>query len=107
MRLIHIQEAISGLLGYVEKVEYEAFDQDPMRLDACLRKLEVIGEAANHLSESLQTAHSHIAWGKVVGLRNLLIHQYFRVDSEIIWNIIQHDILLFQQQIEHLIKTLP
>lgn len=59
-----------------------------MMFNATLRQLEVIGEAANRISETLQIANPQIPWARLIGLRNVVIHEYFGIDDLMIWNII-------------------
>ena len=61
-----------------------------MMFNATLRQLEVIGEASNRLSEELLSDNSSIPWARIIGLRNLLIHEYFGVDDFTIWNVIKN-----------------
>jgi uncharacterized protein with HEPN domain len=57
----------------------------PQLQDSVIRGLEIIGEAANNISTELQTAHTEIPWHKIVGMRNILIHEYFGVDLGLTW----------------------
>lgn len=56
------------------------------------RQLEIIGEAANHLSDNIKSTHSEIEWCKVVALRNFVAHEYFGIDLELVWDIVVHKI---------------
>ena len=60
-----------------------------MMFNAALRQLEIIGEASNRLSEDLLNANPSIPWAKIIGLRNLVIHEYFGIDDLTIWNVIK------------------
>lgn len=90
---------IEDMLESIEKIERYAaghaaasFIADELVTDAVVRNLEIIGEAASRLPEDFTSIDHGIEWGKIVGLRNRIIHEYFGVDLEIVWQIIQHDL---------------
>ncbi|MCB0218873.1 MAG: DUF86 domain-containing protein [Chrysiogenetes bacterium] len=83
-----ILEAITRIESYVEDVDQRGFAADQMRVDAVIRNLEVIGEAAKHLRESERALAPDIPWRKIAGLRNILAHEYFGVDLDIVWDVI-------------------
>ena len=69
--------------------DLETFVNNSMMFNAALRQLEIIGEASNRLSEDLLNANPSIPWAKIIGLRNLVIHEYFGIDDLTIWNVIK------------------
>ena len=75
------------------------FRKDRMRIDAVVRNFEVIGEAVKNLSEELKTQFPSTDWKAVAGFRDTLIHGYFGVDMEILWDIIVHKIPVLQEEI--------
>jgi uncharacterized protein with HEPN domain len=75
-----------------EGLDENAFCHDRLRRAATLRNLEIIGEASRRLSEGIKSAHPHVPWVDMLGLRNLLIHAYDRVDLKEIWIITQVDV---------------
>ena len=81
--ILHIREYTSGM-------NYQEFSSDRKTIDAVLRNLEVIGEAAKNIPIDIQSENQGIEWKKITGLRNILIHQYFGVNTMIIWDIIQN-----------------
>lgn len=92
IRIKHIMDAISEIESYIKNADFNKFSSDSMMFNATLRQLEVIGEAANKLSEDYLLATSHIPWARIIGLRNLIIHEYFGVDDITIWNIVKINI---------------
>jgi len=92
-----ILEAISKIERYVQSHNAETFNSDDKTVDAVARNLEIIGEAAKRMPEEFKSSHCEIEWAKIVGLRNRIIHAYFGLDNEIIWNILQHDIPAFRK----------
>ncbi len=77
--------AIAKVERYIAGLTYEAFAAEDMILDAVVRNLEIIGEAARHLPQELRERYDDVDWRRVEGLRNIVIHAYFDVDPEIIW----------------------
>ena len=75
-----------------------------MRLDACIRQLGIIGEAANRVSEELKQTSSQVPWRQIIGLRNVLIHEYFGVDDKSIWDIITVNLPVLKGNLEHLLS---
>ena len=68
----------------------ESFAQDTMRIDAVVRNLEIIGEAAKMIPESIRVEYPNIEWRKIAGLRDILAHHYFEVDLDIVWDLVQN-----------------
>jgi uncharacterized protein with HEPN domain len=74
--------------GFAEGVTFDRFEQDAMLHSAVIRKLEVMGEAAKHVSEPYKALHPEIAWKQIAGMRDVLIHAYHEVDLEEVWRIL-------------------
>jgi uncharacterized protein with HEPN domain len=85
-----IREAIVKVRTYTAGLTRESFAQDDMRIDAVIRNLEIIGEAAKMVPESIRTRFPLVEWKKIAGLRDILAHHYFDVDLDIIWDILQN-----------------
>ena len=77
---------------YVGELSYEDFTKNSLVFDAVIRNLEVIGEASKSIPEERVSNYPDISWRSMIGLRNILIHEYFGVDSEIVWEIIKSDL---------------
>lgn len=80
------------VLGYTFDVDKQAFVSSSMMHDAVIRNLELIGEAATHVPESVQSANPKIPWRLMIATRNRLIHAYLGIDEDIIWSIVRDDI---------------
>ncbi len=80
------------ILEFVKGLDYETFVNDEKTLSAVIRKLVVIGEAVKNLPDSIKHKYSSIPWRDISGTRDHLIHGYFGLDFEIVWNTIQSDI---------------
>ncbi|OFX10692.1 MAG: hypothetical protein A2516_03020 [Alphaproteobacteria bacterium RIFOXYD12_FULL_60_8] len=92
IRRSDIIEACERAMGYVKDVDFTAFQADAMRQDAVVRCIEIIGEAARHMPEDARALFPDVSWEDVVGMRNLLAHEYFGVDLTIVWTTVQEDL---------------
>lgn len=106
VRLEHINSSIEELETFTKNVSIEDFTNTPMIKWASIKELEIIGEATNHISQETQNLAPTIPWKKIIGMRNVLVHQYFGVDIEITWEIIQSDIPKLKKEIIKLLKKL-
>ncbi|NVM04804.1 MAG: DUF86 domain-containing protein [Candidatus Helarchaeota archaeon] len=105
-RLHHILDAISEIEKYTKLKSLDNFIDDTMLQSACIRQLEIIGESANNISDDLKSTSEDIEWGEIIGLRHILIHDYFGVDLNIVWDIIQKDILILKIRILSLLDKI-
>ena len=78
--------------AYVEGLDQRAFTADQRTYDATLRNVELLGEAATHVPQSVREAHPEIAWRQIIGTRNRVAHGYLGIDDDVIWDIIRTDI---------------
>jgi uncharacterized protein with HEPN domain len=90
--LEHIREAIKSIEEFVGQISFSDFDQDDEKQSAVIRKLEIIGEASRNLSEEFKQQHSEINWPNIISMRNRLIHVYFQVDIDLVWDTITKSI---------------
>ena len=91
-RLLHILEAINYIESFCDgKAKNHLYD-DAMFRFAIERQLEIIGEAANHLSEKIKLDNPEAEWRKVTAFRNFIVHEYFGVDLELVWDIIANKV---------------
>jgi len=79
-----IAEAIDSIETYTANLSFEKFKADKLIQDAVVRNLEIIGEAANHIPKKIINTVPEVEWKKITGLRNLLIHEYFGIDIDIV-----------------------
>ena len=82
-------EFCERVLNYTEGHDQAAFVSDSLRYDATIRNLELIGEAATHVPQSVRDRFPDVPWRAIVGLRNRLIHGYGGIDNDIIWTLVQ------------------
>lgn len=102
-RLLDILLACREARQFVADVSREEFQTDTVLQRALCMSLEIIGEAARTVSDECKAAHPEIPWRDIVGLRHRIVHEYFRLDLDIIWQIVQRDISPLIRQIEPLI----
>ena len=91
-RLNHIVDAISEVENYLLHADFDTFINHSMMRFACIKQLEIIGEASNHISIEVKTQFSDIEWNQLKGMRNIFVHEYFGVDTRLVWEILKNDI---------------
>jgi uncharacterized protein with HEPN domain len=102
-----ILAASERIQSYTHELTLKDFAADPKTFDAVVRNLEVIGEAVKNLPEDVRARCPQVAWKKIIGLRDVLIHQYFGIDSEILWDIVENKIPSLQAAVRELFKDPP
>lgn len=105
-RLLHITEAIHYIETFIEGKVKDDLYNDPMLRFAIERQLEIIGEAANHLSDELKLTNPEIEWRKVIAFRNFIVHEYFGIDLELVWDIVANKIPPLKMVVERMSATL-
>lgn len=99
-----IVESCDKIFLYTQNLSLEEFKNNSMVVDAVIRNFEIIGEAANQLTEAFKNSHSEIEWYRLSGMRNRIIHGYFGVDLEIVWSTIENDLEILKNKITGLIS---
>lgn len=90
----------------MQNTDYANFQNDSKTIDAVVRNVEVIGEAANNLTREFRLNTPQVEWRKIIATRNRIIHGYATVDLEIIWNITQNDLGKLKTEIEKILENL-
>ncbi len=106
IRLQHIIEAIEEIQQYLISADFTAFLENSMMRFACIKQMEIIGEASNNLSTELTSKFSDVSWAQIVGMRNVFAHEYFGIDSHLVWEIIKKDIPELKKKIENILKSI-
>ena len=105
-RLEHIIEAIDRIFRFTEKMTFEAFMENEMAQFAIIKNFEIIGEAAYQIGNELKTSNPEIEWRKITAFRHLLVHDYYKINMEIVWNAKQNKLENLKMQIEDILDGL-
>jgi uncharacterized protein with HEPN domain len=92
LRLTDILEAIDKMEHYTDGMDAESFAADPKTVDAVIRNLTIMGEAARMIPVELEAKYPEVPWEKMRGIRNVVVHEYFGVDMEIIWQTVRENL---------------
>ena len=101
-----ILRAINKINKYTENISFEEFRNNELIQDGVVRNLEIIGEATKNIPESIKKDNPDIEWRKIAGLRDILIHVYFGIDTEIIWDIVKNKVPELKEKIEYILAKL-
>ena len=100
--LTDLRDAIDKILGYTSSGKEDIF-ADSRTQDAVLRNIEVIGEAVRGITDDTRTAHPEIPWREMAGMRDRIIHDYFRVDVDVVWDVVSQDLPPLREKIAALL----
>lgn len=102
-----ILEAIELLQRYTEGLSYEDFEGNVEKQDSVIRRLEIIGEAVKDIPGELRAAYPDTPWSDIAGARDILIHEYFRVDLELAWEMVKDDLPPLAEEVRRMLEELP
>lgn len=105
VRIQHMLDAIEESFVFVEAKSREDLNNDRMLVLSLIKEIEIIGEAASKISTEIKIKYSDIPWIDIVGMRNKLIHGYFEVNLDILWNTIKEDLVELHKQLQVIIKN--
>ena len=99
-----ILKAAKKIEKYVAEFTLAKLRKNALVVDGVVRNLEIIGEAAKHIPASVKTKYPEVEWKKIAGLRDILAHEYFGVDLEVLWDIIQNKLPALKQQVCRILR---
>jgi len=103
MFLEDMLHSIDKIQRFTQGMSFQDFEQNELVFDAVIRNLEIIGEATRHIPDHFEQANPQIPWRQMSGFRNILIHEYFGVDEEIVWEVVSKELPRIRPEIEKLI----
>ena len=104
--IIDILEAIQRVEEFTDSLSMDDFIESKLHQDAVIRNLEIIGEAVKRLPGNLRNRYPDIEWKKIAGLRDILIHSYFGIDVEIVWDVVKNKLPEFKEQINLILSKI-
>jgi len=102
--LHHILDEVNYVINHTNELTEQSFLEDETLTRAVVRSLEIIGEATKKLPDDFKAAYSEVEWRKMAGTRDVLIHHYFGVDWELVWDIINNKLPELKTQIEFILE---
>lgn len=105
-RLEHILQAIERIKRYTLGKTFEDFIANDMMYYAVVKNIEILGEASNMLTEEFRLSHPQTPWKQVNGMRNYIVHEYFQVDNNVVWDVITNDLPILEYQIIEYLKEI-
>ncbi len=105
-RLQHVYDSILEIESYLINIDFEGFMKNSMMRFACIKHMEIIGEASNHISEETKSKFSKIEWSQIVGMRNVFVHEYFGVDPSLVWQIIKNDLPDLKNKVKEILVSI-
>ena len=104
--LRHVLESVVQIEQYTGDITQEEFLKSMQVQDAVIRRLMVIGEATKNLPPELREKYTAIPWGDIAGMRDVLIHEYFGTDTELVWRTVKSDLPTFKRHIQNILSEL-
>jgi uncharacterized protein with HEPN domain len=102
-----IVEAADLLAQYVAGLSFEEFEEDVEKQDAVARRLEIIGQAVKELPQDLREAYPSVEWRAIAGARDIVAHEYFRIDLALVWGMVTKDVPVLLDQVGGILRDLP
>lgn len=106
IRIQHIIDAIGEIETYLSNADISTFLENSMMRFACIKQMEIIGEASKHITDELKSKYPEIEWSQIIGMRNVFAHEYFGIDSSLVWEIIKRDLPVLKLKIEEIFNSL-
>jgi uncharacterized protein with HEPN domain len=105
-RLLHISDAVDSIIEFTRGISYDQYNEDFKLRLALIKLLEIIGEASAGITPEIQEQFSDVDWSILRNVRNVLVHEYFGIDYEVIWNTIKTNIPELKIKIDLILKQI-
>jgi uncharacterized protein with HEPN domain len=106
-RLAHILDAIAEIEDYTQNADINVFLANSMMRFACIKQVEIIGEAANQITSETKALFTDVEWKQMIGMRHVLVHEYFAIGFKLVWQVIINDLPALKTKVEAVLFTLP
>lgn len=106
-RLQHILEAIHEIQQYTSDTDLKHFLANSMMRFACVKQIEIIGEAANYITPETKELFTDLEWKQIIGMRHVLVHEYFGTDFNLIWQVIIDDLPVLKGKVLKIFELFP
>lgn len=100
-----IKTACEKILRYTRNMTFEQFTVDEKTFDAVVRNLEVIGEAIKNIPDEIRQKYPEVEWRKIAGLRDIVVHEYFGIDEEILWDIVERRVADLLERVRRILDA--
>jgi len=100
----HIRDAIALIEEFTINIDKKGLEKSKLIQSAVFRQIEIMGEASKNVSSEFRKKHENIPWSKIAGMRDMLIHQYFSVDTEKVWDVIRNDLPKLKTDIQKILQ---
>jgi uncharacterized protein with HEPN domain len=104
-RLLDILDAIEKIEQYSARGRGE-FERNELVQTWIVHHLQIIGEAVRGLTDELRQQHPEVPWSQVIGMRNLLVHQYFGIDTDAVWNVVENHLGVFKKDVARMLGSI-
>lgn len=105
-RLEHIMQAIERVEEFTQGIAQEELISDALHLHATVYNVQIIGEAVYRLSPDFKNAHQDTPWAMIEKMRHILVHDYYKINNDVLWSVITDDIAPLKQQIKRYLKEM-
>ena len=101
-----IQTHSRRIISYTKDISQKDFFKDVKTYDAVMRNLQIIGEAIKHLPADVRREYKSIDWKKAAGLRDIVVHEYFGINEDIIWDVIRNKVPELEKEVKKILKKI-
>lgn len=101
-----MQQAIERVMRYAEGKSFDDFLENDMMYYAIVKNIEILGEASHMLTQEFRDSHPETPWRLVNGMRNYIVHEYFQVDTQVVWDVVTNDLPILKEQILRYLENL-